>query len=182
MTTLLLVMGFLVLAVAGIGLGLWQMVRLSRHGRRMPPELAQPAPLRTYSYGPMSRLFDGRDLQFLLSQRGWQPGMKTRLRRERREVLSLYLRQARAEFRATWANWRAIAPSSQDPEFASAMVKQFLAFHALYAVLRVHCVLGSFIYVRTDAGSLLAILRRLQQRNGQAMRQRSTDRRAATAR
>ena len=180
MTTLLLVMGFLVLAVAGIGLGLWQMVRLSRHGRRTEPELAQQAPLR--NYGPMSRLFDGRDLQFLLSQRGWRPGMKTRLRRERREVLSLYLRQARAEFRRVWANWRAIAPSSDDPEFASVMVKQFLAFHSLYAILKLQCLLGSYMYVRTDAGSLLAILRRLQQRNGQAIRPGSPDRRTADAR
>jgi hypothetical protein len=62
------------------------------------------------------------------------------------------------------------------------MVKQFLAFHALYAILRVHCLLGAFIYVRTDAGSLLAILRRLQQRNGQAMRPGTTDRPGATAR
>jgi hypothetical protein len=157
------------------------MVRLRRHGRHTAPlDLAQPAPLRNYN--PVSRLFDGRDLQFLLTQRGWQPAMKTRLRRERREVLSLYLSQARAEFRGTWSYWRATAPTSDDPEFASAMVKQFLAFHALYAVLRVHCLLGSFIYVRTDAGSLLAILRRLKQSTGQAMRPGSTDRPAAAAR
>jgi hypothetical protein len=107
--------------------------------------------------------------------------MKTRLRRERREVLSLYLRQALAEFRGTWANWRAIAPSSDDPEFASAMVKQFLAFHTLYAILKLQCLLGSFIYVRTDAGSLLAILRRLQQHTRQAIRPGS-DQPAASAR
>jgi hypothetical protein len=62
------------------------------------------------------------------------------------------------------------------------MVKQFLAFHSLYAILKLQCLLGSFMYVRTDAGSLLAILRRLQQRNGQAIRPGSPGRRTAAAR
>lgn len=181
MTTLLFLMGFLVFAVAGLGLGLWQLVRVRRHGRRAaPPELDQPAPL--HRYGPMARLFDGRDLQFLKSQRGWQPGMATRLRLQRRNVLSLYLRQLHADFRQCWTRCRAMAPSSESSEFAPAAVKQFLIFYGLYTVLRVHCLLGFLVYVRTDVGSLLAVLQGLQQRTRQAVVQRPGRSRVAAAR
>jgi len=178
MTTLWFLIGFLVLAVAGLGLGLWQLVRVRRHGRRAAPaELAEAAPRR--SYGPMARLFDGRDLEFLQSQRGWRPMMATRLRLERRAVLSLYLRQVRAEFRQ---HYRAAAPRGESSEFAAAAARQFLVFYALYAVLRAHCFLGLFVFVRTDVGSLLAVLRRLQERAQQAVGQQPARSRAATAR
>jgi hypothetical protein len=181
MTTLLTLMGFLVLAIAGLGVGLWQMVRLSRHGRcAAPAELAQVAPLR--SYGPMARLFDGRDLQFLQSQRGCRPGMATRLRLERRAVLSLYLRQAHADFRQCWASCRTMAHFSESPEFAPAAVKQVLAFYGLYTALQVHCLLGLLVYVRPDVGGLLAVLQRLQQRARQTVGERPTGLPAATAR
>lgn len=181
MTTLLFLTGFLVFAVAGLGLGLWQLVRVRRHGRRAAlAELAQAAPLR--SYGPMARLFDGRDLQFLKSQRGWQTGMASRLRLERRAVLSLYLRQVRADFRQAWAFCRATAPFSENSEFAPAALKQFLVFYGLYAVLQVHSFLGLFVFVRTDVGSLLAVLQRLQRRAPHAAGQRPARSRAATAR
>jgi hypothetical protein len=181
MTTLLFVMGFLVLAVAGLGFGLWQMARIHRHGRRAaPPELAQPAPRR--SYGPMARLFDGRDLQFLQAQSGCRPGMTTRLRLQRRKVLSLYLRQVRADFRRSWAASRALAPWDENPEFGSSMAKQFLTFYGLYAVLQFHCLLGWFFFVRTDVGTLLAVAQRAQQRARQAAGERSMDLPAATTR
>jgi len=181
MTTFLFVMGFLVLAVAGLGLGLWLMIQVRRLGRQAAPaELTKAAPLR--SYGPMVRLFDGRDLQFLQSQLGCQPGMTTRLRLERRAVLSLYLRQAHADFRRSWACWREVAPWTESPEIAPAMVKQFLAFYGLYTALRLHCLLGSFVYVRTDVGSLLVTLQRLRQRVRQTVGQSPTNLPTATTR
>jgi hypothetical protein len=163
MTTLIVLLGFLAFAVAGLALGLLRLARASRSGRReAPPELALPAPPR--GYGPMARLFDGRDLQFLKSQNGWRPGMAMRLRLERRAVLSLYLRQVHGDFRQCWASWRAAVAFSESPEVAPAAVKQFLAFYGLYAALRLHCLLGLLVYARTDVGSLLAVLQRLQQR------------------
>ena len=168
MTTLLLLLAFLVLAVAGLGLGVWQMVRLSRHGRHAAlAEHAQPPLLR--SYGPMARLFDGRDLEFLQSQRGYRRGMATRLRLERRAVLSLYLRQARADFRWCWESCRNMAHFSESSEFAPAAVKQLFVFYGLYALLRVHCLLGLVVYARTDVGGLLTVLQRLQQRARQSV-------------
>jgi hypothetical protein len=172
MTTLLLLMGFLVLAVAGLALGLWQMVRLRRHGHRTAPaQLSEPAPLR--SYGPMARLFEVGELQFLQSQRGYEPAMGIRLRLERRAVLSLYLRQVRADFRCCWTRCRAMAAFGESPEFAAAAVKQFLAFYTLYAALRVHCLVGFLVYVPTDVGGLLRVLQRLQQRSRQVVGQRA---------
>jgi hypothetical protein len=181
MTTLLFLTGFLVLAVAGLGLGLWQLVRLRRHGRRIAPaELAPAVPLR--SYGPMARLFDGRDLQFLQSQCGYQPAMATRLRLERRAVLSLYLREVHADFRHSWACCRSMAPFSESPEVAPTAVKQFLAFYGLYAVLQVHCLLGLLVYVRIDVRRLLAVLQPLQQGARRAVSQQVARLPTATAR
>lgn len=172
MTTLLFLLGFLVLAVAGLGLGLWYMVR-SRHSRLAPTPSLQPAPQR--SYGPMGRLFDMHDLRFLESQRGCRPGMTARLRRERRKVLSLYLHQVRLDFGRTWAYLRAVAPWSENPEFAPAMVRQLVTFYGMYAALRLHCLLGAFVYVPTDVGSLVGVLQRLQQRTRQTLSRGSTD-------
>jgi hypothetical protein len=182
MTTLLFLMGFLVLAVAALGLGLWQMVRLRRHGRRAAPlELLAPlAPAR--SYGPMARLFDGRDLEFLKSQNGCRPGMTTRLRLERRAVLSLYLRQVHGDFRQCFAYCRVMAPVSDGQEVALAVMRQFFVFYGLYAALQLHCLLGLLVYVRPDVGGLLAVVQRLQQRAQRALGERQAGLPAATAR
>jgi hypothetical protein len=130
----------------------------------------------------MARLFDGRDLQFLQSQAGCQPGMTTRLRLDRRKVLSLYLRQVRADFGRAWAAYRNLAPGNENPEFGSSMVKQFLTFYGLYAVLRLHCLLGWFVFVRTDVGTLLAVVQRVQAQARQPARPTSTGLPAATTR
>jgi hypothetical protein len=112
----------------------------------------------------MARLFDVRDLQFLRSQPGWRSPMARRLRLERRAVLSLYLSQMSADFRQCWALCRAMATHHEDSEFAPLAVKQFFVFYGLYALLRAHCLLGWFVFARTDVGSLLAIMQRLHQR------------------
>jgi hypothetical protein len=179
MTTLLFLMGFLVVAVAALGLGLWQMVRLRRHGRRTPPlELLAPmAPAR--SYGPMARLFDRRDLEFLESQGGCRPGMTTRLRLERRAVLSLYLRQVHADFRRCWTYCRVMAPVSNRPEAALDATRQIFVFYGLYAALQLHCLLGLLVYVRPDVGGLLAVVQRLQQRAHQVVGEQQTGAAAA---
>ncbi len=181
MTTLSLLMGFVAFAVAGLGLGLWQMVRLSRQGRRVaPPEPARAVPL--HSYGPMARLFDGRDLQFLKCQPGCRPGMTSRLRLQRRAVLSLYLSQARADFRQCWASWLSVARGSDSPGFALAAVKQLLVFYGLYFALQAHCLLGLFVYVRTDVGGLMRALQGLQESARQSVGHRPSRRHALPVR
>jgi hypothetical protein len=157
-TTLFVWMGLLVLAVCALGLGLWQLVRERRSGS--VAEAASPAPL--HGYGPMARLFDRRDLEFLSSQPGYRRGMATRLRLERRKVLSLYLWQARADFRACWEAVRAAASFGQDTELAGAAVRQLVVFHGLYLMLRLQCFLGLLFYVRMDVGGLLSVLQPLQ--------------------
>jgi hypothetical protein len=90
--------------------------------------------------------------------------MARRLRLERRAVLSLYLGQLRDDFRQCWALCRTLAPLGENSELAPLAVKQLFFFYGLYALLRLHCLLAWFVFVRTDAGGLLAIVQRLQQR------------------
>jgi hypothetical protein len=111
----------------------------------------------------MARLFDGADLAFLESQRGYRHGMASRLRRARREVLSLYLPEVRDEFRRAWAHCRTLGSSADRPEDASAALRQLFVFYGLFAALRLQCLLGRIAFVRVDAGGLLALVRRLQQ-------------------
>ncbi len=167
MTPFILLLGFLVLTIAGLTFGLWRMARLRQGLGGAPVAQLRQIPPRNYS--PMGRLFDTRDLQFLKSQPGWRRGMTARLRRERRAVLSLYLHEARADFRRVWSSLRHVAPWSENPEFAFAMLQQMLTFYALYAALRLHCVAGSVLYVRANPGGLLAILQRLHKRTRQVV-------------
>ena len=167
MTTLVILLGLLVLAVVGLGWGLWQMSPGAHSSpQEAPPELVPSAPVRSYS--PMARLFAGRDLTFLKTQPGYQRGMASQLRLARREVLSLYLGQVHREFRRSWAYCRAHAARSDSAELAPAAVKQFFVFYALYAALRAQCLLSLFVYVPMDVSGLLAVLQPLQQRVSQA--------------
>jgi hypothetical protein len=52
------------------------------------------------SYAPMRRLLLDEDLIFLKSQRGFQSGMDSRLRSERRSIFRLYLRRLDKDFRS----------------------------------------------------------------------------------
>jgi hypothetical protein len=90
--------------------------------------------------------------------------MARRLRLERRAVLSLYLSQASADFRKCWALCLSMAPLHADADLAPEAVKQFLVFYGVYALLRMHCLLGWFVFVRTDVAGLLAIVQRVQAR------------------
>jgi hypothetical protein len=168
MTTLIFLLAFLAFAVAGLALGLWQLALARRRGRREALPEHVPAASEG-NYGPMTRLFEVQDLQFLRCQRGYQRGMAARLRLQRRAVLSLYLRQVHADFRQRWAYCRAIAPFSESPEAVLAAVRHLVVFYGLYTALQLHCLLGLLVYVRTDVGSLLAVLQRVQQRARQAV-------------
>jgi hypothetical protein len=52
------------------------------------------------SYAPMRRLLLDEDVIFLKSQRGFQSGMDSRLRSERRNIFRLYLRRLDKDFRS----------------------------------------------------------------------------------
>ena len=161
MTTLWVILTFIVLACVGLGL-------ILRNLRREPhvagPDLAtllrQPTAER--AFGPVTRLFSKDDLLFLASQSGYRHGMARQFRLRRHRLLSVYLKDIHREFSGLWAFCRKIAPQAQDPNFAATLVQQLFVFHALYFALRVRCAVGAFVYLHVDTEELLAALESLR--------------------
>ena len=161
MTTLWVILMFIVLAAVGLGF-------ILRNLRRGPdaaaPDLAallrQPTAER--AFGPVTRLFSKDDLRFLASQSGYRHGMARQFRLRRHRILSVYLKEIRREFSRLWSFCRRLAPQAQDPNFAATLIQQLFVFHTLYFALRVRCAVGVFVYLHVDTEELLAALESLR--------------------
>ena len=158
MTMFLLLLGFVAAIGLGVSLTLRRLYRPSIQGVPSVEELTTRPPRETYR--PMSRLFAEEDFAFLSGQ---GPGIIKRLRRQRREVLRLYLRELRADFQRLYALCRILAPKSQDPNFAPLITQQALSFYGLFLILQVRCALGWYLHVRVDTVDLVTAFDRLAQ-------------------
>ena len=159
MTTLLLITLSLVLALAVLGWTLW---RLSAQPTEVDLRALTDARPACRTYEPLSRLFSAEDCAFLRSQPGYSRAIGRRLRRQRRQVLSLYLRQIRAEFTQVWNICRLLAPVSSNPDFGAHVMKQFVIFHGLYWILQLRCMAGGLLPVHADPANLVAAFRQLE--------------------
>jgi hypothetical protein len=178
MTSLLLLLAFLLLALLGVGLALRRLGGASP-GEELDLSLLEQSPLVAERYRPLGRLFGNRDLLYLDEVRTRSAPLKKRLWTARRRVLRLYLRQIRADFSRLWQVARSLAPMSQDPNFAALLTQQFLAFHALYAALQLSCLLGWPSLARVAPGDLVTPLQRLQLGTRQALEALEPSARAA---
>lgn len=81
-------------------------------------------------YRPMMRLLDGGDVAFLRTQPGFTPGMATKLRRQRCQIFSGYLRCLNSDFgRVCSAIKLLMLHSKHDrPDLASILVHQQARF------------------------------------------------------
>ncbi len=93
-------------------------------------------PFRSESYRPMERLLHDRDEAFLESQEGFDPSMRTRLRRERKSIFRAYLRHLShdySEFHAAARFLVAHCPSDR-PDLAFALMRHSLRFWSSIAI------------------------------------------------
>jgi len=162
MTTSLLFLFLLVVAVIALGLALW---RLGPGSKDTEVDLriltaARPA-CRTYE--PLSRLFAGEDTEFLRKHAARSGAFRRRLNRQRRRVLSLYLGQLNSEFREVWKICRLLAPMSNNPDFGAQVTKQFFTFYGLYWTLQFRCFMGALVPLHVNAGGLVTPLQQLEQ-------------------
>ncbi len=162
MIALLLLLAFVLAVATGVGLTLRRLYGARSEGISPALKAALSAPARSAleTYQPMSRLFAEEDFRFLS---GLAPALVKRLRRQRRHVMRLYLRELQADFERIYAFCRALAPRSQDPSFATLITKQALSFYGLFVVLQMRCGLGWFLPVRVDTGDLVDAFDRLHQ-------------------
>jgi hypothetical protein len=91
-------------------------------------------PLETYR--PMTRLFSEKDFAFLAAAGPAGSAMLARLRRQRRDVMRLYLRQARLDFDRLHRACRNAALRSRDSKLASKIARQAFLFYFRLALLR----------------------------------------------
>lgn len=151
--------------VVAVGVG-WALWRLQK---RVPEAVLPDCGYSTSgcsaceTYSPLSRLLAADDFVFLAAHFGSRPEMAGRLRRERRNVLRLYLRQLRADFRELHGICRALAARGEDPALAAAVSREALKFHRQMVILRVHFFLGWSGRVRADIMPLVKALDGLRQ-------------------
>jgi hypothetical protein len=117
---------FTTLAIAGSLVSaaalLW-VVRNLANRRQTARVSGQPAPkFHAPDYAPMQRLLNEADFEFLRSQPGFQPGLETRLRRERRAIFNLYLRRLERDYRSMSAALQALIVSA--PQDQSALLAE----------------------------------------------------------
>lgn len=95
------------------------------------------------SYGPMYRLLEEEDVEFLRSQPGYEPGLERKLRKQRVRIFRGYLRSLGRDFNALHRAARTLvahAPEDQ-PELASQLFRQGLTFWSRMAMVQVEVVL-----------------------------------------
>jgi hypothetical protein len=162
MTTSLLFLFLLFVAVIALGLALWRLGPGSKDTEVDLRVLTEARPAcRTYE--PLSRLFAAEDREFLRRHKGNSGAWRRRLARQRRLVLSLYLRQIRSEFHEVWKICRLLAPMSNNPDFGALVARQFLMFYGLYWALQFRCFIGVLVPVHVNAGDLVTPLQQLEQ-------------------
>ncbi len=115
--------------------------RMKLHRRELPavPEAPSSSSIRR-NFLVLARLISTRDERYLRKQ--GSSGLAQRMRWERRSTALYFLRRVRADVRPMWAEAKALARRSEDPNFAYDLTKQHLIFHALCAAVYLRCVCG----------------------------------------
>ena len=126
--------------------------------RSVDPEWVQN--FSTATYKPMERLLCERDLEFLRSQPGYEPGMEKSLRAARRRVFRMYLRSLAQDFNRLHLALRlAVLYSPQDrADLASVLVKLKLTFFVNLAAVHVRLALHSVGIGTVDVRGLVSTL------------------------
>lgn len=118
------------------------------------------ANFRPERYRPMERLLSLDDVQFLAEQPGDTRALSARLRTERRRIFRLYLRNLERDFGRLHRAARALILSAPEDRsaFASALVRQQLAFQRSLLVVRWRLLLHWAAGTPVEVGGLTAAL------------------------
>ena len=114
-----------------LGLALFLLVRkMAANGNSLPLTAEWIEELSIEQYRPMMRLLDGSDLEFLRSQPGFTPRMAAKLRVQRCQIFSGYLRCLNGDFQRICAAIKILMlQSRQDrPDLAGLLVQHQMMF------------------------------------------------------
>ncbi len=137
------------------------------HLGRATPGLPEPSQLdaeiaRARKYEPMRRLFARREFDFAATCENSNPAIEQQLRKNRRRVMALYLKEIRTDFHRAWSTCRLLAPFSTDPEFGGMLAKQLGTFYTLYLTLQFRLLVGSYSFAGADVENLVTAVKSLQ--------------------
>src|ERR1017187_2905215 len=141
-------------------LGVLVLLRRLGHERQVLPVTTDwMNELSTDRYRPMLRLLDPTDFQYLLAQKGSNPEMARRLRRQRVQAFLEYLHLLQADFdRVATALRLILAHSAYDrPELASRLVQCPLQFAFGMMCIHFRLVLFRFGLSGVDGSRLLVL-------------------------
>ncbi len=132
-------------------------VRLLRYRRRTFPGAFDPRDFSIARYQPVMRLGGEEDFDFLASLPGYRPATGARLRRERRRILRMYLRDLAQDFRALHAAARKLVADSpaHNSELVGLLLRYQLTFWRSMFLIELRLLAPAARLPRLDLTSLL---------------------------
>ena len=116
------------------------------------------------SYRPMERLLNAGDAVFLASQKGFEPSIGRRLRRQRIGIFQSYLGAMIRDFHRLMAiaKFITVYASQDSTDFESALWRLRLSFYGAVAATELRLAMSLIGIGEVDAKSVLGSLERMQ--------------------
>jgi hypothetical protein len=143
----------LLAALAGMRLRSYRSAR----DREWAGESSETAEFSLARYEPMARLLSEEDFVFLAAQPGYRPEIGARLRRERRRIFRLYLRDLSADFHRLHAQARRMVANSgaEHSELVGILMRQQLIFWRGLLAIEVRLALSGVGLGQVDVRGLV---------------------------
>lgn len=122
-----------------------------------PDHEGEPGEFSLARYRPMERLLAEEDFLFLAAQPGYRPEIGAKLRRERRRIFRLYLRELTRDFHRLHADARAMVADStaEHSELVGVLLRQQLTFRLGLAAIELRLALGGLGLGKVDVRGLV---------------------------
>jgi hypothetical protein len=146
-----LLLGAVVLILAVVS------VRLARYRAGASEDAFPPDDFSVSRYQPMMRLLSEEDLEFLAAQPGYRAETGARLRRERRRIFRMYLRDLARDFRRLHCAARKVAADSPagHSELVGLLVRYQITFWRSMAIIELRLLAPHAGVPRLDLAPLL---------------------------
>jgi hypothetical protein len=160
---------FVLVILMGVGLARQLLASRSATSKLADSESFSRATAHLDRYHVMGRLFAQSDLAFVHAHACYGPQTLGRLRRQRRRICRLYLREIRADFARIWSLCRLLTPYVKDPEFSTALLRELVTFYTLYSLLWLGTLRDSTAHNLLDVDAIVGALTRLREAAQQAL-------------
>jgi len=133
------------------------LTRLLAYSKRRDPDPDQADGFSLERYQPMVHLLSDDDLVFLAAQPGYRPDIGAKLRRERRRIFRLYLRDLARDFHGLHAQARKLVADSpaEHTELVAVLMRQQMAFWSAMLAVEMRLLTGRIGLGKLDVRALM---------------------------